>query len=485
LPYFALCYLKDESKETAGKMEEICKILREYMTAIEQKIEYGEKERHEVIYSFMDYFFMEGKIEEKIKRAKIILDTFKINYSNLYPLDKVIDKYSDFIKYEIVSFFLLKEEDGFIWNPSKNDDFLRFVEKHEKPWLFKYPSSIKPLYYALLGKTKLDDYPSLVTAYNIECEVSNNIITIDNGIKWEWEKGKQTRILYSFLNPSVFRDGFIELCHKCYNDDQDSPDNELIQLFDIDVSRKPLLIPGDDGNYKFIVHYQLSHAPVVEKTSSVDEENITLLETYLDHIHSLYETELHRRRGRQHALSSAVAAIMARNMSHLLGSHVEPGVQNDIPSFIEECMQSKAFKDLAKKLNEGDFNCIKSRLRNRGISKTLLETSNDSSERKEAILNLIDAKDKALERYSVYHQRRMDFIARIATEWPRWGVGYEFYRHFIFPFMSNSILLHFVGYSDGFTIENIDFSVKVNDKPIKEKYNWRMDCKRAKNNVSL
>lgn len=171
---------------------------------------------------------------------------------------------------------------------------------------------------------------------------------------------------------------------------------------------------------------------------------------------------------RKHGTRSAVAAIMARNMSHLLGSHIEPGIQSDLLSFIVESLESSL---LSSKLSDNhDLNNIKKSLRKHKII-SLISSKLYPKQKKDFILNLLEAKEKALERYSIYRQKRMDFIARISTDWSLWGTPFEFYKYFVFPFMSNSILLHFVGYSDGFTIRNLDFQIEVNGKNVREKSN--------------
>lgn len=48
---------------------------------------------------------------------------------------------------------------------------------------------------------------------------------------------------------------------------------------------------------------------------------------------------------RRHGLSAAVAAIMARNMSHIHGSHIEPGLQNSMETFEKIISQRLGFEN--------------------------------------------------------------------------------------------------------------------------------------------
>lgn len=63
--------------------------------------------------------------------------------------------------------------------------------------------------------------------------------------------------------------------------------------------------------------------------------------------------------------------------------------------------------------------------------------------------------EEANRELSYYRQRKEDLIARMATEWPNWGCGLDFYTFFISPFVRNSLLLHFINFSDEITLANI------------------------------
>lgn len=63
---------------------------------------------------------------------------------------------------------------------------------------------------------------------------------------------------------------------------------------------------------------------------------------------------------------------------------------------------------------------------------------------------IIESANKQL---SCYRQRKEDLIARMATDWPKWGCGVDFYTFFILPFIKNPLLLHFINLS-----ENVDLS---------------------------
>lgn len=108
-----------------------------------------------------------------------------------------------------------------------------------------------------------------------------------------------------------------------------------------------------------------------------------------------------------HALRSAVAAIMARNMSHQQGSAVIP---------------------------------------------YLLSLSGVSSV------------EEILKQYLFYIEQRMDFVATAATmEFPKWGISLKFFKDLIVGFISQYGLISSICKSEGYDYNNIRFKVFVKD----------------------
>jgi hypothetical protein len=175
-----------------------------------------------------------------------------------------------------------------------------------------------------------------------------------------------------------------------------------------------------------------------------------------------------------HALRSAVAAIMARNMSHLLGSHIEPGIQNDLISLVKTVSRSELLRSTKGWPPNGDVAEQIKKVARYGWPQAFKEACEEAFRGDKDKYNLLELlyriQQKALDRYALYRQRRMDFIARVATDWPAWGVGFDFYINFVRPFLANSILLHFVGYSDGVHLDWLDFDVHIGDSKVTERY---------------
>ncbi len=78
------------------------------------------------------------------------------------------------------------------------------------------------------------------------------------------------------------------------------------------------------------------------KKELIDNETLEWLFLLLSYPFLQIDIQLLEKNERIHALRSAVAAIMARNMSHIHGSHIEPGLQHKICTF-EELLFEKLF----------------------------------------------------------------------------------------------------------------------------------------------
>ena len=63
--------------------------------------------------------------------------------------------------------------------------------------------------------------------------------------------------------------------------------------------------------------------------------------------------------------------------------------------------------------------------------------------------------------YGLYHQRKMDLIARLSTEWPKWGVGMDFFNNVAFPFVKNAIVQHFINLSESFDLSNTYYHIYI------------------------
>ena len=70
-------------------------------------------------------------------------------------------------------------------------------------------------------------------------------------------------------------------------------------------------------------------------------------------------------------------------------------------------------------------------------------------------LFLYKIKEACHKELSYYRQKQEDFIARVATDWPKWGCGLDFFTFFIQPLFRNPFLWHFLNLSDDIALSQL------------------------------
>jgi hypothetical protein len=156
----------------------------------------------------------------------------------------------------------------------------------------------------------------------------------------------------------------------------------------------------------------------------------------------------------KHALRSAVAAIMSRNMSHNIGSHIlfYLKMEKIIDLFSRIVIKEKEnisqfqefFKEIGKiqaKLSQDKIETLMSKLSNlEGSLKNL--TSQDI---RWGILEWIED----TKTFFGYLQHRMDFLAQVSTEWPKWTFSAYLMKDIIRNFLMQRHLLDGIAKSEG------------------------------------
>lgn len=160
---------------------------------------------------------------------------------------------------------------------------------------------------------------------------------------------------------------------------------------------------------EFVAGYVLATG----RDSRIEKEEITMISSYFEDIlnfladiENVQQTQLHARR-------SAVAAIMARNMSHNIGSHVLSNLATEIRGWGGQNLQKK---------------------------------------------------QASLSDFQSYLQTRMDFLARVSTRWPCTTVPFDFWSGVLNPFITQEILLDYIGTSEGLTKDKIKIHFTSNNK---------------------
>ncbi|MCD6408256.1 hypothetical protein J7L87_04310 [bacterium] len=63
--------------------------------------------------------------------------------------------------------------------------------------------------------------------------------------------------------------------------------------------------------------------------------------------------------------------------------------------------------------------------------------------------------------YIAYDQKRMDLVARISTEWTKWGIGMDFLESVIFPYLKIAVIHQFLNLSEQIDIQRTNYQVFI------------------------
>jgi hypothetical protein len=165
-----------------------------------------------------------------------------------------------------------------------------------------------------------------------------------------------------------------------------------------------------------------------------DEKIISILRTTIKGVMSDYHLREMNQLRRNHALRSAVAAIMTRNMSHNIGSHV-----------------------LSRLVSHG----INGWTKGKGVAEIINSICQDNREEKTKGL-VYWAKD--VQNLLKYLQQRQDFLAVISTEWPEWTDVAYFMQDIMRWFFYQKQILDNIAASEGLSDHNYE---KENNKDIR------------------
>jgi len=143
----------------------------------------------------------------------------------------------------------------------------------------------------------------------------------------------------------------------------------------------------------------------------------------------------------KHALKSAIAAIMSRNMSHNIGSHV-------ISRLVGHRVDSG--------FNNKELNLINT-IDNNKLQNSLINSSN---EHKSLLKSFAKGTKKLLDwakdvQYMLkYLQQRQDFLAMVSTEWPEWTDVAYFMQDIMRWFFYQKLILDNIAASEGLSIHS-------------------------------
>lgn len=321
------------------------------------------------------------------KKLKIKLDELK---------NKLIDstkgnlkKYFDTAKLVLV---FLKFKNIYRWlNDIRTIKQLDAISKNPT---YLNPSTICSLVSSIDNNSMLKEYPPNIASHSdvkgIEINNLQHEIEINGNkvcIKWEQKKSYKD-LFYAYINDEWVEEIIINKIP--YNEIKQEIKSYLnLRIKDLELDQFTKL--------NIYSPYQEEIKVIWPKFSQ-----------FINNLYSFYETSILKEKAVISSMKSATAAIMSRNMSHNIGSHV-------LANYSQE-----------------DYN--KKTINNKNINNI----------------------------FNSYIQQRMDFIAGLTSGW--YGVPEEmwFFKDLIYGFLKNVPLLDLIVDSHNFNRKNILFKIQIN-----------------------
>ncbi len=218
-----------------------------------------------------------------------------------------------------------------------------------------------------------------------------------------------------------------ELINKVYRNGRNSDDN----IFGITIGK---FVPELKGEVSISANYLLN------KRYEISEDDIFLLFRFLLDKLEKYEKSLVKSLILSSSLRAACAAIMGRNMSHNIGSHVLARLTN---AKLANSVRGQDIDMIRKRI------CINDNDNNEGKAKDRSENS---------IKDIIDLSKWSdnMQIFLRYLQQRQDYIATISTEWPGWTDSVYFLRDVMQWFLQQKHLLDNIAASENLAAHSYD-----------------------------
>jgi len=214
-----------------------------------------------------------------------------------------------------------------------------------------------------------------------------------------------------------------ENCNECYtkymNSDNSTGGKEVTGKcyfrWDINDILDPLVLPSIDNEniarYKdHVVWFEFPEYTFFPPQKDKNEPITEVGKHYVNKLIPIFDKLLLKYKILKHSIKAAISAIISRNHSHHIGSHVTPRTS------VKDIEKRLGDKELGCRLNEGD----------------LLKV----------IGNLKSRLDK-------YIQKKADFMAEIATEPLTTTISKSFFREVLLYFIQNTLLTDNIGANEG------------------------------------
>lgn len=312
------------------------------------------------------------------------------------------------LKDEVAFLVLCRREIGYRWDISDNQAFSKYLAESAIPF-FAMNSTLQALYRSLSDRSVLETYKPVVSALKVMCKVKDDgsigvsIPNRNQSLSWTWHPSDKDKVICVLPNRE-----YIEEILAAHMKNKGSRSQVLAML---GVKGNPKLFP-EDGKYKeafslyplkTAMNYDASRELYNEAEAPIsDPEVIGAINTRTSRLYVAYREHLEGEQAKRHALNSALATIMARNMSHNIGSHV------------------------LLNLEKGGL-----------------------------------AEDD-LRHFIGYLRSRMDFLAQVSTEWPFWSLPTRFLQDLMAEFLNQPCIVRYIAASEGINETNLRLRFEIN-----------------------
>jgi hypothetical protein len=335
--------------------------------------------------------------------------------------------------YYFPDFFLKPQNMEMVFSKYRRDcpyKYSKDIKNRRKERMDDIQKSISEIGQEMNGKSKSTYYPSIVKAYD------NGIFEVKKFLKIEEkQKSKPYKECKEDIeiNNSIFHELFAE---KAFPDFNTSFMWSIPIIGSATQAEKHLV---GQGAIFILIGYKLDNnvdISLKEKYTANIGRIISYLvkDLFISYLYTASKDML--KQALRYSLQSSISAIMGRNMSHNIGSHVMARIST---GGIDGWTTNEKIDDIIKNLNDEKS------------KKDIIHWSKD------------------IQFLSRYIQQRMDFIAQIATDWPTWTEPAYLMNDLMRWLLSQKHLLNNIAASEGLQVHSFVNDEKIGSKNISSK----------------